>query len=210
MHLISTIQRIFRKEKLDTLAANIRPYYIQAGRCPQPHLAPLRRSRRRDLHLLNFNFCAVRRRRRGRRVCSRRSPTASPLTRSSLSSSMSLPLAPALLLLGLTGSVPIGQLKRMLLKTRNAASLELYYRRNPRPPPPSAYPFQRAPIRFECPVTFHVRRLRFGDGARSVPGMEAGAVDLETAKRNCMRSTAAYAIVQVLAQIVNYNRRDHA
>ncbi len=40
MHLISTIQRIFRKEKLDTLAANIRPYYIQAGRCPQPTPRP--------------------------------------------------------------------------------------------------------------------------------------------------------------------------
>ena len=85
-------------------------------------------------------------------MCSRRSPTASPLTRSSLSSSMSLPLAPALLLLGLTDSVPIGQLKRMLLKTRNAASLELYYRRNPRYPDPSpSTPLSlRAPIRFEC------------------------------------------------------------
>ena len=45
-----------------------------------------------------FYSCAVHRRRRGRRACSRRSPTASRLTRSSLLlSSLSLPLATVLL-----------------------------------------------------------------------------------------------------------------
>ena len=55
-----------------------------------------------------FYSCAVHRRRRGRRACSRRSPTASRLTRSSLlSSSLSLPLATVLLVLGVADGVSI-------------------------------------------------------------------------------------------------------
>ena len=112
MHMIVSIQKIFKREKLDRLAAALRPYHIQ-------------------------------------------------------STSSQTGVMEAMM-----DAESVDQGKRMLLKAgHNPATLEAYY------------------------------RLRFGtdssrDEEAAPDGASGEAVSLEQAKRNCMCSTAAYAIVQ--------------